>query len=205
MTRNNTPELFSDQLERWIKSKKSSTIASLIDAFEDKSFAILFVLLMILPALPAPTGGITHLLEVVVIIVAFEMILGLKTVWLPGWARRIKLGKSVKGKTAPLILKRIRWVEDKAKPKGVRFFGNLIFDRVIGVIVIMFTVTAFLAPPFTGLDTLPSLGVMLLGIAMIVEDIRLFILGVVTGTIGIILAVTLGAVAIEGARHLLGA
>src|SRR4051794_10662808 len=47
----------SDQLEGWLKSDGDKTVSSLIELFEEKSFAILFVLLLGVSALPLPTGG----------------------------------------------------------------------------------------------------------------------------------------------------
>jgi hypothetical protein len=40
------------------------TLGGLIEVFQEKSFAILFVLLLGLPALPLPTGGATHVFEI---------------------------------------------------------------------------------------------------------------------------------------------
>ena len=48
-------ERLSDQLDGWLRSEHPRTIGSLIDVFEEKSFAVLFVLLLALPALPLPT------------------------------------------------------------------------------------------------------------------------------------------------------
>lgn len=203
MSKSNKPEVFSDQLERWLKGKNNTTVASLIDAFEEKSFAIVFVLLMLLPALPIPTGGVPHVLEIIVVIVAFEMIIGLKTIWLPGWARRLKLGDSIKGKAIPLLLKRVRWFEERSRPHGVAVFDSTITDRFIGLLVIVFTAAAFAAPPFTGLDTLPSLGVVIIGLAIIFEDIRLLFAGAISGIAGVALTITLGAAVFEGVQHIL--
>lgn len=196
-------EVFSDQLERWLRSKDHKTLSSLIDAFEDKSFAILFVLLMLLPALPVPTGGLTQLLEIIVVIAALEMIVGRKTIWLPKRVRNIKLGKSIEGKMIPELLKRVRWFEDRSHPKGVRIFSLPGTDRIIGCWVVLFAVAAFVAPPFTGLDTLPSLAVVIMGLAMILEDIRLLLVGVLIGVVGSALVVVLGVAAYEGLTRIL--
>lgn len=195
-------EMFSDQLERWIRGKGNTTLASLIDAFEDKSFAIIFVLLMLLPALPIPTGGVTYVLQIIVILVALQMIFGRKTIWLPKWARRIRLGKSIKGKAIPALMKRVRWFEERSNPVGVHLFSLKTTDRVTGVLVIIFTIAALVAPPFTGLDTLPSLGVVVIGLAIILEDVRLLVAGSVLGAVGTALVVAIGLAILEGAQRI---
>src|SRR6266404_6029459 len=54
------PEKVSNQLEAWLSDDRPKTLGSLIDVFGEGSFAIVFVLLMAVPALPLPTGGVTH-------------------------------------------------------------------------------------------------------------------------------------------------
>jgi hypothetical protein len=57
------PAMVSVQLERWLQSDGEQTVGSLVKLFREKSFAILFVLLLGVPALPLPTGGATHVFE----------------------------------------------------------------------------------------------------------------------------------------------
>ena len=73
----------SQTLSEWLSSKQPRTLGGLIEVFKEKSFAVLFLLLMILPALPIPTGGITHIFELIVILLAIELLAGKETVWLP--------------------------------------------------------------------------------------------------------------------------
>ena len=64
------PEKVSDQIERWLASDGDKTLGGLIDVFEEKSFALVFILLLGVPALPLPTGGATHVFEIISILVA---------------------------------------------------------------------------------------------------------------------------------------
>ena len=77
------PEKVSDQLERWLESDGHKTLGNLIELFEEKSFAIVFVLLMGVPALPLPTGGGTHVFEIITALLALELIAGRDQIWLP--------------------------------------------------------------------------------------------------------------------------
>ena len=56
-------QAFSDELEAWLRSEDAKTVGSLGRVFQEKSFAVTVLLLMFLPAIPAPTGGITHVFE----------------------------------------------------------------------------------------------------------------------------------------------
>ena len=76
-------EPFSDQLERWLGGDTPKTLGALSDVFAEKSFAVTILLLMFVPALPLPTGGITHVFEVITVVLAAQMVLGRRTIWLP--------------------------------------------------------------------------------------------------------------------------
>jgi hypothetical protein len=184
---------FSDQLERWLKGTQPKTLESLINTFGEKSFSVIILLLMFLPALPLPTGGITHVLEAVTVIVAAEQVAGLKTLWLPKFlSRRIKLGKLLGGKAGDELIKRLRWFERKSGQRWTWVFRTPGAEQLFGLIIIGFTVAAALAPPFSGLDTLPSLGVVLLCLAMIVEDSLLALVAIIIGAAGVLLSIFLG-------------
>ena len=73
----------SDELEEWLAGDGDRTLGALVDAFGEKSFAILFVVLLGVPALPLPTGGATHVFEIIAALLALELIVGRRQVWLP--------------------------------------------------------------------------------------------------------------------------
>jgi hypothetical protein len=202
----NTPEkttLFSDQLESWLKGKRPKTLASLEEVFADKSFAIIFLLLMILPATPLPTGGITHVFEVIVILLCLELLIGRQTPWLPDKWKHMSLGKTLTGKVIPVIMKWIRWFEQHSSPRGRQVFNAPLIPRLLALLIMIFTTGALLSPPFSGLDTLPSLGVVIISLAIILEDLIMLVAGIVVGLTGIGLTIALGAALVESAQHFL--
>lgn len=196
------PATISDQLERWLTSEGDKTLGSLIELFEEKSFAILFVLLLGVPALPVPTGGATHVFEVIAVLLAMQLIAGRDEIWLPArWRARPLVGdKSQRFVTS--LMKMIRRLERVSKPRLRFLFEHRLSSVVFGLLVIGGSVAAFLAPPFTGLDTLPALGVVLLSLAVLLEDILLALVAFVIGAAGILLTVLLGAAAIDGVQRL---
>jgi hypothetical protein len=195
------PEAFSNQLEKWLKGKQPKTLASLEKVVEDKSFAVIFLLLMILPATPLPTGGITHIFEVIVCLLCIELMVGRETPWLPKKWKHMSLGKTLTGKVIPTILKWIRWFEQRSSPRGRRVFELPLVPQMLGLLVLVFTLGALLSPPFSGLDTLPSLGVVVISLAIILEDLIMLVAGAVIGSVGVGLTIALGAALFESARH----
>jgi hypothetical protein len=76
-------ESVSAQLARWLSGDGAKTLGGLIELFGQKSFAILFVLLLGVPALPLPTGGATHVFEVIAVVLAFQLVANRSEIWLP--------------------------------------------------------------------------------------------------------------------------
>ena len=65
------------------------------------------------------------------------------------------------------------------------------------MLVIAGSVAAFVAPPFTGLDTLPSLGVVLLRSACCSRTSPSSSVGLVVGVAGVMLEIVLGKAAVH--------
>lgn len=187
---------FSKRLYKWAHGRQPKNLSTLVDAFGDKSFVVLTFFIMLLPALPLPTGG--NVPETIVILVALQMIIGRKSVWMPKiLSEKISLKMLVKSKHMPKILKRIRWVEYKARPYGSSLFYVPSIDRLFGLTILIFALSSFVAPPFSGLDTLPALGAVVFSLAILLENTLLLGLGLVIGTAGTVLNFFLAAFAVE--------
>jgi hypothetical protein len=178
------------------------TVGALSEEFGERSFAVTILLLMFLPALPIPTGGLTHVFEVIAIILALQMVLGRITLWLPPRFAQRELGASITGKAVPFISRRIRWFERYSQPRLAGLFNQRWFIRVLGLVIIAFTIAALVAPPFSGLDTLPALGVVVICLAIILEDVVVLLIGSAIGVGGIALILTIGAALVHFMRGL---
>jgi hypothetical protein len=188
----------SDELERWLESEGEKTLGSLVELFEKKSFAIVFVLLLGVPALPLPTGGATHVFEIIAALAALQLIAGRDTIWLPQRWRGLELAGTRQRRFIGGLMKLIRRLERISRPRLRFLFEHRLTNIVFGLLVLGGTAGAFLAPPFTGLDTLPALGVVLISLGVLLEDILVVIAGVAVGLAGVILEIALGKAAVKG-------
>jgi hypothetical protein len=195
-------ETLSDELERWLAGDEPKTIGSLIDVFEEKSFAVLFVLLLAIPALPLPTGGVTHVFEVIAMLLCLELIVGRRKVWLPVRWREREIGAETRERFSEKLLPRIRWIERHSRARLGFLLDHRFAGIVYGAVTLVLVVTAFLAPPFTGLDTVPSLGVILISLGVLLEDPILGVIGFVVGAAGVVLVVFLGKQVVDLAERL---
>jgi hypothetical protein len=193
----------SDQLERWLGGGRPRTLGSLIDLFGEKAFAVSFIILMAPSALPLPTGGVTNVLELVAMLLALELIVGRSTLWLPKRWKRLDVGVSAEGRLGSTLIRQVRWVERHSHPRLRTLFAHRVSGVIFGTLVLVLTLAAFLAPPFSGLDTLPSIGIVLLALGVLFEDFLLAVAGFVIGGIGALLVIFVGSRAVQLFQELL--
>jgi hypothetical protein len=200
MARSPTPEAHSvsRELERWLESDGEKTLGNLVELFEEKSFAILFVLLLGVPALPLPTGGATHVFEIIAVLLALQLIAGREHIWLPERWRGLELAGPRQRRFIAGLMRFIGFLERFSRPRLTFLFDHRLSNIVFGLLVIAGCAGAFLAPPFTGLDTLPALGVVLLSLGVLLEDFVVVVLGVAVGVGGVFLEIVLGKAAVKG-------
>ena len=162
----------------------------------------MFVLLLGVPALPLPTGGATHVFEIIAVVLAFQLIVGREKIWLPQRWRRLDLAGPRQQRFLHALIRMIRLLERCSRPRARFLFGHRLSNAVFGMLVVGGSVAAFVAPPFTGLDTLPALGVVLLSLGVLLEDIAVVLVALVVAAAGIALEIVLGTAAINGVGSL---
>jgi hypothetical protein len=192
----------SEALERWLEGASDKTVGSLIELFEGKSFAVLFVVLLAVPALPVPTGGVTHVFELIALVLALQLVAGREAIWLPARWRAQQLAGERQQRFLAALMRLIRRLERISKPRLRFLFDHRASNIVFGLLVIAGCVAAFLAPPFSGLDTLPALGVVLLSLGVLLEDFAVVAAGLVVGVAGIALEILLGKAAVDAVGEL---
>ena len=188
---------FSTQLQEWLDAEGPSTVGGLGEVFGEKGFVVVAMLLMLPAALPAPTGGVTHVFEVITALLGLEMIVGVRSIWIPARWRGTELPTSMAERLLPWTIKNIQRLERHSSPRGVRLLHASLSGRLLGGALVAFAAAAFLAPPFSGLDTLPALGAVIFAIGVMLDDIVIVVSGLVVGAIGVGLSVTIGTLAVR--------
>lgn len=193
---------FSDELERWLKSDREKTLGSLVDLLGKKGFATLFVVLLAVPALPLPTGGATHAFEAVAMLLALQLIANRDRIWLPQRWRRLSVAGPTQQRFVTSLMKLVRRLEGSSRPRFRFLFGHRLSNVVYGLLAFGGSLAAFLAPPFSGLDTLPAMGVVVLSLGVLLEDFAIAAIGIAAGVAGVILEIVLWSVAVDAVRKL---
>ena len=192
MAEKNIP--FSSEIEQWLSSSERKTMGNLQSVFGEKSFAMLILVCMFIPALPVPTGGITTVILIpATVFASFQMMFGRTALWLPQFIAKVKLGDKTIKSALPFMIKRIRWFERFSRPRLADYLTNAPFRIVNGFLIFLFALGSLIAPPFSGLDTLPSLGAVIIALGIILEDVLLIVVGAIVGIIGLGLMVAAAA------------
>jgi hypothetical protein len=74
---------------------------------------------------------------------------------------------------------------------------------LFGALVFAFSLTAFVAPPFSGLDTLPALGVVIMSLGLLLADFVLVAAGTLIGCLGVAAVIGLGGLVVQVVRDVL--
>lgn len=153
-----------------------------------------------MPALPLPTGGATHVFEVIAALTALQLVAGREMLWLPARWRKLELAGESRRGAIERLLKIIRWLERFSRPRLRFLFDHRASNTVFGLLVLVCCAGAFLAPPFSGLDTLPALGGVVISLGVLLEDILFVLTGALIAGGGIVLEIVLGKAAYDAAK-----
>ncbi|HRV76052.1 MAG: exopolysaccharide biosynthesis protein [Candidatus Nomurabacteria bacterium] len=188
---------FSFELSNWLKSDNTKSLLELDTFFGDKTFAILFMFMMAASALPIPTGGVTDVFAIITVLFSAQLILGRKNLWLPKRWRKMKLNKLFLNKLLPGLVKLIRWLEKYSNPRLSWVFKGRLSDILLGLSVAVLAIATIAAPPFSGLDTIPALGVVIISAGIVLKDGLMTLIGWTIGASGILIQLLLGKAAVE--------
>jgi hypothetical protein len=141
--------------------------------------------------------------EIIAVLLAAQLIAGRNHIWLPRRWRELELAGDRQQRFLAALMRMIRRLERISRPRLRFLFDHRLSNIVFGALVIAGSAGAFLAPPFTGLDTLPALGVVLLSLGVLLEDFAVVIAALVVGVAGVVLEIVLGEAAIKGIGHLI--
>ena len=100
-------------------------------------------------------------------LLALQLTIGRHEMWLPSRWRNLRFDGDKRERFIIRLINAIRWCERWSRPRGGVVFGHRLTNVVFGVLVLGGTVAAFLAPPFSMLDTLPALGVVVVSLGVL--------------------------------------
>jgi hypothetical protein len=164
-------------------------LGEVLDKAGDRGYGFLLILLAIpafIPILPPGTSGV---LGALMSIVALQMLFGLKQPWFPKrWRNKVLSPKVVQAlQTRGVAI--LRQIERISHPRGRRFTRNGVILRLSALVVIALALV--LSSPMPFMNTLPALGVLLIGVGLANHDLYFLSAGWGIGIV-VVLIVALG-------------
>jgi len=164
-------------------------LGEVLDKAGDRGYGFLLILLAIpafIPILPPGTSGV---LGALMSIVALQMLFGLKQPWFPKrWRNKVLSPKVVQAlQTRGVAI--LRQIERVSHPRGRRFTRNGVILRLSALVVIALALV--LSSPMPFMNTLPALGVLLIGVGLANHDLYFLSAGWGIGIV-VVLIVALG-------------
>ena len=160
----------------------SITLGDLVACTGERGFGVMMVILglpMMIPILPP---GSSTIVGPIYAIFAVQMLRGAQSPWVPrGLRDRVLSATAVRilrERGVPLIRAAERW----SRPRGIWFAERLVVRLVGGMLLLMGLI---LLGPFPLLNTPPAISVMLMGIALLNDDILFLLAGILVGGISI--------------------
>lgn len=144
------------------------TLDDLLGALHERGFGFLLLIFSVPMALPVPVPpGINVLLATPLIILTAQQAIGRHTIWMPNWTRKKSIKRDKMNGMIKAILPWMKKVEVLVKPR-LEFMTQGVFSHLIGIFGLIMSLCICVPLPMT--NTVPSLGIALMAIGVIMRD-----------------------------------
>ncbi len=158
----------SDLLKAEVLSDEPpGTLGDLLDSLEGRGLAAALGFLAFPIALPLPLPGISTIFGLPMLVIAVQLVLRRKSLWLPARLRKKQLNLSRLKTVATKATKWLKALEKLLKPRLTWLF-TAPFEIFYGLLAAWLAFILFLPIPFG--NVLPSLSIFLLAVAMLERD-----------------------------------
>lgn len=175
-------DLLSD-LKAHLQDERVS-LNTILLAFHERGIGFFLFLFALPAAIPLPGLGINTIIALPLLFLTFQMILGRKTVWMPQSFKKKTMNsariESFLDKATPLISK----FEYIIRPR-LGFLTQPVFSNLVGICAFLMAISVSIPLPLT--NTIPSMGLALIGIGLMMRDGLSILSGILVGTIWIVI------------------
>lgn len=175
------------------------TVGNLLAALGERSFGWAIVLFSLLTLLPLPPGS-SLITGLPALLATIQMALGFHYVRLPGRLARIRIKHDTLRRTLLRLRPVTRRLERILSPRYGRMFSARL-EQPLGIMLFIISVALFLPVPLSG--WFPAISLFIVGVGLIERDGLVVILGLVSGTIAVLLTLILILSFASGAEGLI--
>lgn len=165
------------------------TVGDILDRITHQSFGIFLIVLALPSALPLPAPGYSIPFGLVLVLVGLQMIAKRETPWFPERLRKRKMKSGPNSRLVRGMVKALALMEKVVRPRLRFIYQTPLAYRLMGGIVTSCGISMCIPIPLT--NTMPALGIFLLGIGLLEEDGIVTLLGMITAFVGILITLTI--------------
>ena len=176
---NSTSALINDIYNKNVED--NIKIGTLLKSIDSGGFALLNLIFSIILMIPLPPP-IAIIAGRIVMFLSFQMIIGMKEVWLPKFITE----KSIKRTTLTVIVEKSTiylYKLERFTRRRFTFVSNPITERIIGAFI--FFLAGITLTPIVFANTIPGLAIILISFGMINKDGLMVIIGFIVGIFSI--------------------
>ncbi|MCB1531568.1 MAG: exopolysaccharide biosynthesis protein [Alphaproteobacteria bacterium] len=155
------------------------TLDEVLKGFHERGFGFFLFIFALPTALPLPGLGINLIIALPLLLLTAQQAMGRKTIWLPqSW----KTKKIERKKISTMISKALpymRKIEHLIQPR-LGFVTQGLFSNIIGILGFIMALSVCLPVPLT--NTVPSLGIAIMAVGVIMRDGLSVTIGALIGT-----------------------
>ncbi|HEV7227175.1 exopolysaccharide biosynthesis protein [Brevundimonas sp.] len=162
------------------KDHPKLTVGELVDAFGERGFGAVLLILGLLSALIGTIPGTTTIIGIPILIIGAQLLFRRDELWLPGWILKRDLPRPAFAEAAAKVKGRLERVERFSRPRLIFMSGDL-SEALIGLMCVIWA--AVLMLPLIGFNLVPSLIVAAFGFGLMQKDGVVMLIGWV-GSLG---------------------
>lgn len=149
------------------KDDPKLTMGELVDAFGERGFGALLLMLGLLSALIGTIPGTTTIIGIPILILGAQLAFRRDELWLPGWILKRDMPRPAFAEAAVKAQGRLQRVERFSRPR-LAFMSTDLSEGLIGVMCVVWA--AVLMLPLIGFNLVPSLIVAAFGFGLMQKD-----------------------------------
>jgi hypothetical protein len=185
MTTRALSDLLTD-LQSQIKGD-STSLKALLEAFHERGFGFFLFLFSLPAALPIPAFGINAIIALPLLLLTAQQAMGRHTIWVPQKIKNKTLPKAKIDKFINSAAPWIKRIEFFIRPR-LGFITQGHASKLIGVFGFLMALAVSIPLPLT--NTVPSFGIAVMAIGVLMRDGLAVITGAIIGLLWVILLVS---------------
>lgn len=163
---------------------RGPSIGEITSAVGEKGFGLILLVLALPSALPIPAPGYSTPFGIAIGLIALQMLLGRKSVWIPQRLKKVRIKPSVAEKMLRGATKFLHKIERWIRPRQ-KWIASTQGEAALALVILTMACLMILPIPLT--NTVPAMVIFLIGIGLAEEDGLLAIAAFAIGCFAVVL------------------